>query len=49
MKLVDFSELVLKQQQDKEKFWDWLDEELSNVREQYKDKEEADQKESISM
>jgi hypothetical protein len=49
MKLIDFSDLVSKGEEDKEKFWDWLDEELSDVREKYTDQEEAERKKSISM
>jgi hypothetical protein len=49
MKLVDFSELVAKGNQDKEKFWDWVDSELKDLRILHKDKAEPEQKNAISL
>ena len=49
MKLVDFSELVVKGDQDKEKFWDWVDSKLENLRDLHKDKTESDRKDAISL
>ena len=49
MKLVDFSELVAKGNQDKEKFWDWVDSELEDLRISHKDKAEPEWKNAISL
>jgi len=49
MKLIDFSELVVKGDQDKEKFWDWVDSELESLHNLHKDKTESSWKDAISL
>lgn len=49
MKLVDFSELVTDGKGDGEKFWDWIDTELAEVREKHKHEEPAQRIQSINL
>jgi len=49
MKLVDYSELVAKDNQDKAKFCDWVDSELKDLHVSHKDKAKPDQKNAISL
>lgn len=49
MKLVDFSEMVSTKEQDEEKFWDWLDTELAEIRERHNDEEPVQRVKSINL
>lgn len=49
MKLVDFCELVKKNEHEDDKFWDWLDSELAATREKYQAKEPAKRVRSINL
>jgi hypothetical protein len=50
LKLVDFGELVKEDKQQDKNFWDWLDNELAERRERFKDEpDEAIRKQKISQ
>lgn len=49
MKLVDFCDLVTNNEQDDDKFWDWLDSELAAVRDKYQAEEPVKRTQAINL